>query len=53
MDPKPKIKRLTLEVPEKLHSKIKIEAIFVGISLRQYVIRAVLEKIHRDKINRE
>lgn len=50
---KPKQKRLTLEIPEELHAKIKIEAIFVNITLRKYVMRAIIEKIQRDKVFRE
>jgi predicted HicB family RNase H-like nuclease len=53
MEQKPKTKRLTLDVPEEFHQKIKYEAIFVNVTLRKYVIRAILEKIQRDKKFRE
>jgi hypothetical protein len=53
MDPKPKIKRLTLEVPTELHQKIKYEAIFINVTIRKYVMRAILEKIQRDNVYRK
>lgn len=44
-----KTKRLTIEIPEDLHKEIKVEAAFRNITIRKYVLQAVLERMKQDK----
>jgi predicted HicB family RNase H-like nuclease len=50
---KPKQKRLTLEISAELHNKVKHEAIYINVTLRKWVIRAILEKIQREEVYRK
>jgi hypothetical protein len=42
-------KRLVVEIPLELHQDIKIRAIFRNITLRKWVLIAMLEQIKREK----
>lgn len=44
-----KIKRLVIEISEELHKEIKTEAAFRNITIRKYVLQAVLERMKQDK----
>jgi predicted HicB family RNase H-like nuclease len=39
-----KIKRLILDVPEEFHKKVKNKANNLGISLKTYVMRAIINE---------
>jgi predicted HicB family RNase H-like nuclease len=41
--------RLSIDIPPELHVEIKSQAAFKGITIRKYVIRAILEKIKKDR----
>lgn len=43
-----KQKRLIIEVPESFHKLVKNKANNLGISIRLYVIRALIEKDRHD-----
>jgi predicted HicB family RNase H-like nuclease len=42
-------KRLVAEIPPEIHKEIKIQAAFGNMTMRKWVIRAIIEKIQRDK----
>ena len=42
-------KRLVIEIAKDLHHDIKMRALFKNITVRKYVIIAVLEQIKKDK----
>jgi predicted HicB family RNase H-like nuclease len=43
------LKRLVMDIPKELHSKIKSEAAIRNISMKEYVKRALAEKLSRDE----
>jgi hypothetical protein len=45
---KPKIKRILFDTNEDLHKEIKAKAVFKGMSIKNYLIRAVLRQIQED-----
>ena len=42
-------KRLIAEIPLTLHKEVSIQGILRGISIKEYVLQAILEKIARDE----
>jgi predicted HicB family RNase H-like nuclease len=42
------LKRLSLEVDKEFHSRIKIEAALRNISIKDYIIQTIVERISRD-----
>lgn len=42
-------KRLVIEIAKELHHDIKARALFKNITVRKYVIIAILEQIKKDK----
>lgn len=44
-----RIVRITIEVPEVLRSEIKAAASFKGLSIKQYLIQAFIDKLKKDK----
>jgi len=44
-----KIKRLSIELPSALHQKIKEQALWRHITVRKYVIQAILMRIKNDE----
>jgi len=45
----PSNKRLSIDIPPDIHREIKYQAAFQCITMRKYILRAVLEKIKKDK----
>jgi predicted HicB family RNase H-like nuclease len=43
-------KRLVVEINQDLHQDIKIRAVFRHLSLKQWVTRAIIEEIKREKL---
>jgi hypothetical protein len=43
------IKRLIAEIPEDIHHEVKSQAAWYNISIRKFVLQAVIEKINRNK----
>ena len=43
------VKILILEIPKDLHLEIKAQALWRNITLRKYVIQAILERMKRDE----
>jgi len=43
------IKRLIAEIPLEIHNEIKKKAIFHNISLRKWVLQAIMEKITKEE----
>lgn len=43
-----KSKRLVADIPEELHKEIKIQAMLRNITVRKYVMRAIIEKLNYD-----
>ena len=43
------MKRLNLHIPEALHRAIRQEALQANVSMKRYVLRAVVEKLQREK----
>lgn len=41
-------KRLSIDIPLELHKEIKKRALFVNITLRKWVIRAIIEKMKQE-----
>lgn len=41
-------KRLLLEVPEEIHKEVKSRAIFINISMRKWILQAILEKMAKE-----
>jgi len=48
MNTEKKPKRLVIDVPAQFHALIKNKANELGISIRNYTIRALIEKNERD-----
>lgn len=48
-----KQKRIVAEVPEVLHQEIKVQASYLNITMRNYIVRALLERIRKDKVFQE
>jgi predicted HicB family RNase H-like nuclease len=46
---KEKNKRLALDISEKLHAEIKSKAAYSNISMKAYILRAVIEKMEYEK----
>lgn len=44
-----KRKQITFDVPEKLHKEVKIRCVVRNVSIREYVIQAIAEKIAKEK----
>lgn len=44
-----KIKRITLEVDEKAHAIIKKHVIDKGLSIKEWVLSALTEKLNKEK----
>lgn len=44
-----KKKRLVADIPLELHNEVKKQAMFINITLRKWIVRAIIEKIQRDK----
>lgn len=42
-------KRLVVEMDEKLHVEVKLRATKRGISIKKYVIRAIVEAIKKEQ----
>jgi len=42
--------RLIAEIPAEIHREVKLQAIWRNITMRQFTLMAILEKIKRDKI---
>lgn len=42
-------KRLTIDIPEDIHAQIKIRATIKNISIKTWVMQAVLEKIGQEE----
>ena len=40
---------LNIRIPDDIHHQAKIAAVTAGISLKDYVTRALAEKLERDK----
>ena len=45
---KPKVKRILFDTTEDFYKEIKAKAVFRGITLKTYVIRALLRQIQED-----
>jgi len=43
------MKRLVMEIPEGIHKEIKVQAVWKNITMRKYILQAVMEKIAHDK----
>ena len=43
------IKRLSIEIPSKLHKEMKVRALFRNITLRKWVMLAIMERIKKEK----
>jgi hypothetical protein len=43
------IQRMVIDLSVELHHKVKTEALFRNITMKRYVIEAILERIKRDK----
>ncbi len=43
------IKRLIVDIPNELHIEIKMRATKRGISIKKYIIRAIMETIKKEK----
>jgi predicted HicB family RNase H-like nuclease len=41
-------KVIYVEIPESLHHKIKEQALFKHLSIKKYIIAAILEQIKKD-----
>lgn len=44
-----KTKRISIDVPLKDHTRIKVLAVAKGISLKDFVIECIQERIHSEK----
>lgn len=42
------LKRLVADIPEKVHQELKVQAAIRKITMRKYVLRAILEKLNYD-----
>ena len=42
-------KILIINVPKEIHSEIKAQAAWRNITMRQYVLQAILERMRQDK----
>lgn len=42
-------KRLVVEIPLELHQDIKVRAVFRNITLRKWVLLAIIEQIKQEK----
>lgn len=40
---------LVIEIPKDLHYEIKKQALYRGITIRKYIIQAVIERMKRDE----
>jgi hypothetical protein len=45
---KVKVKRLLFDTTEDLHKEIKAKAVFRGMSIKDYIIRAILRQMQED-----
>jgi hypothetical protein len=43
------LKRVTIEVDKEFHAKIKIEATMRNMTIKDYMMQTVLERIARDE----
>lgn len=43
------VKRLNAIIPAELHTSVKVAATLSGITLNQFVIEALQEKLNKDK----
>jgi hypothetical protein len=46
---KPKLKRVFADVAEEIHTTIKTSATIRGISMRAWILRAIMEQIKKEK----
>lgn len=44
-----KLKRLIAEIPEDLHRDIKMRATLMNITIKQYIIQSIVEKIQKER----
>lgn len=49
MEPEQKIKRLVIDMPDALHHKIKEQALWRNVTIRKYVIQAILMRMKNDE----
>jgi predicted HicB family RNase H-like nuclease len=52
MEPKKEkspLKRMITEIPHEIHHEIKLHALLKNMTIRQYVMQAVIEKIRKDR----
>ena len=42
-------KRLTMRVPEDLHTRVKVAAAFRGVSITVFMMQAIIEKLVREE----
>ena len=43
-----KIKRLLLNVSDELHKEVKSRAVYKNISMKKWILQAILEKIKKE-----
>lgn len=47
------IKRINIAIDEVLHKKLKIAAAMNGITVKEYVSKAIQDKLEKEKIERD
>lgn len=49
MENKGKIIRLSIDVSEEIHKELKVAAVWRGLSIKRYVLEAVLKQLAQEK----
>jgi len=42
--------RLNVEIPKEIHKHIKMQSVFQNITIRVWVLRAIMDKIKKEKL---
>jgi predicted HicB family RNase H-like nuclease len=49
MEDKIKLKRLNIEIQDEIHTLIKASALMKGISIKKWVLRAIVKQVELEK----